>query len=155
MNFLSVRIEPKAVSADGTANSKQAIFATLASMAQDTYGLDASLIANGFNQREKLGSTGFGGGSAIPHAKIEDLNNCVGLFLRLAEPVPFDAHDGQPVDLVFGLLSPAQGGPDHLKALAEVSRYLRDETVVAKLRGASGADALYALLTGNREQQAA
>ncbi len=155
MEYLSVRIDPAAVTASDTALSKQEIFGVLAKKASQCYGLDANVVIDRLQDRETLGSTGFGGSVAIPHARIKDLDQCVGLFIRLAEPIDFGAHDGQAVDLVFGLLSPDQGSADHLKALAEVSRFLREESTLTKLRGAASQDALYVLLTGQQDQQAA
>lgn len=155
MEYLSVHIDSTAIMASATVLSKQQIFATLAKKAAQSYGLDAELVLERLNDRESLGSTGFGGSVAIPHARIKELDQCVGLFIRLESTVDFDAHDGQHVDMIFGLLSPEQGSAEHLKALAEVSRFLRDETVVAKLRGAASEDALYVLLTGQQDQQAA
>jgi PTS system nitrogen regulatory IIA component len=98
-------------------------------------------------QRERLGSTGLGQGVAIPHGKLRGLKRIVGLFARLAEPIDFDAVDGLPVDIVFLLLAPEGAGADHLKALARISRLLRDGTAVEKLRASRDAAALYALLT--------
>ncbi len=155
MEYLSVYIDPAAIMASATVLSKQQIFTALAENASQSYGLDADLVLERLHDREAIGSTGFGGSVAIPHARIKQLDKCVGLFIRLAEPIGFDAHDGQDVDLIFGLLSPEQGSANHLKALAEVSRFLRDESVVTKLRGAASEDALYALLTGQQDQQAA
>lgn len=155
MKYLSVHMDAAAVTASETAMSKREVFAALAKKASQCYGLDASIVTDRLQDRETLGSTGFGGSVAIPHARIKELDHCVGLFIRLEQPIGFDAHDGQDVDLIFGLLSPEQGSADHLKALAEVSRFLRDESTVAKLRGASSEDALYALLTGQQDQQAA
>ncbi|QTD54747.1 PTS sugar transporter subunit IIA [Parasphingorhabdus cellanae] len=155
MKYLSVHIDAAAILASSTAMSKQEIFTTLAEKAAGSYDLDAQMVLDRLNDRESLGSTGFGGSVAIPHARIKQLDHSVGLFIRLAHPVAFDAHDGQDVDLVFGLLSPEQGSADHLKALAEISRFLRNESVVSKLRGANSEDALYVLLTGQQDQQAA
>tara|TARA_R110000772_G_scaffold59179_3_gene134000 strand:- start:301 stop:768 length:468 start_codon:yes stop_codon:yes gene_type:complete len=155
MKYLSVHIDADSVAMSATAVSKQDIFWMLANKASQCYGLDAEKVMDSLQARETLGSTGFGGAVAIPHAKIKELDQCVGLFIRLEQSIGFDAHDGQDVDLVFGLLSPEHGSADHLKALAEVSRFLRDEAVVAKLRGAASKDALYALLTGQQDQQAA
>jgi nitrogen PTS system EIIA component len=107
--------------------------------------LDARLVADRLAEREKLGSTGFGNGVAIPHARIDGLPGVRGFFVRLAQPIDFDAVDGLPVDLVFALLSPADAGGDHLKALARVSRRLRHAPFLAKLRGAGSRDALWAL----------
>ena len=98
--------------------------------------------------RERLGSTGVGAGIAIPHAKLAGLTQIAAVFARLREPVEFDALDGKPVDLIFLLLAPDSAGSDHLKALALVSRLLRDHRVCARLRGADNAEALYAVLTG-------
>ncbi|GAB5470664.1 MAG: PTS IIA-like nitrogen regulatory protein PtsN [Rhodospirillales bacterium] len=97
--------------------------------------------------RERLGTTGVGHGVAIPHGKLESLTRLHIFFARLAEPIDFDAIDDQPVDLLCLLLAPQSAGADHLKALAQVSRLLRDRKVCEKLRGAANADALYALLT--------
>jgi nitrogen PTS system EIIA component len=106
------------------------------------------VITHALTERERLGSTGFGKGVAIPHGKVEGLSRVFGYFARLAQPIDFHAVDGMPVDLVFLLLSPPDAGADHLKALAQVSRMLRDRHTVDKLRGARSKDAIYALLAG-------
>ena len=106
-------------------------------------------------ERERLGTTGIGGGVAIPHGKLPDLERIHGVFGRLETPVDFDAIDDEPVDLIFMLLAPEAAGADHLKALARVSRLLRDRAVCDKLRGALEADAVYALLTQQATQHAA
>jgi len=105
-------------------------------------------------ERERLGSTGIGMGIGIPHGRLSDLDTLCGIFARLDRPVPFDAIDDQPVDLIFLLLAPEGAGADHLKALARVSRLLRDRTVCEKLRGTDNADALYALLIDRTPSQA-
>jgi PTS system nitrogen regulatory IIA component len=155
MTELSVRLELGAVRDCADVGDKDDILRTIARIGQECYRLDADAILAGLTAREALGSTGFGRAIAIPHTKLANLDHCVGIFLRLAEPASFDAHDGKPVDLIFALLSPEKSGVEHLKALAAVSRFLRDEHMVSKLRGASGQDALYALLNKRREQQAA
>lgn len=155
MTDLSVRVELAAVRDCPVVSGKDDILREIARTGQGCYGLDAEEIRTGLAAREELGSTGFGRSIAIPHTKLASLDHCVGIFLRLAEPVSFDAHDGKPVDLIFALLSPQKAGVEHLKALAAVSRFLRDDHMVAKLRGASGQDALYALLSKQHEQQAA
>lgn len=155
MTDLSVRLELAAVRDCPDVGNKDDILRSIARIGQECYRLDADAILASLTAREALGSTGFGRAIAIPHAKLASLDHCVGIFLRLAEPVAFDAHDGKPVDLIFALLSPQKAGVEHLKALAAVSRFLRDEHLVAKLRGASGQDALYALLNKQPEQQAA
>jgi PTS system nitrogen regulatory IIA component len=139
----------EAVVHDLGAPSKKALFQTLANLCERRLHLDARQVGERLGEREKLGSTGFGAGVAIPHGKIDGLDRVVGLFAKLAQPIEFAAIDGAPVDLVFLLLSPPQAGVDHLKALARVSRKLRDRPFVAKLRGAGSADALYALFAGD------
>ena len=98
-------------------------------------------------ERERLGTTGVGGGIAIPHGRLPKLDRIYGLFARLEQPIDFESIDEQPVDLIFMLLAPETAGADHLKALARVSRMLRDRSVTEKLRGSDGREALYALLT--------
>ncbi len=134
---------------------KAAILAMLAKLAADNYQLDEQAILDGLEERERLGSTGFGGGTAIPHTKIAGLDAPVGLFLRLEHPAAFHAADDEPVDLIYCLISPAHDGAAHLRALAEVSRMLRDDKSCAKLRGAADADAVYALLVMPYERDAA
>ena len=155
MTALSVTVDPAAIfDATGLATKMDAL-KKAASLAAISYGLDIEACETALMEREKLGTTGFGGAVAIPHAKIADLQHCVGVVIRLDQAIAYEAHDGRPVDLVFALFSPESGGAVHLKALAEISRLLRDDNMVSKLRGADNADAVYALLTGQREQQAA
>jgi PTS system nitrogen regulatory IIA component len=106
-------------------------------------------------ERERLGSTGIGKGIAIPHGKLPELTQLHGLFARLERPIRFEAIDDQPVDLMFALLAPAEAGAEHLRALARVSRLLRDAAICQKLRGTDSGDALYALLTDRSESHAA
>ena len=131
-----------------SAASKKALFQQLALAAARKTGLQSKDIATALNERERLGSTGFGAGVAIPHGKIEGLTHVFGYFARLNSPIEFQSVDNMPVDLVFLLLSPPDAGADHLKALARVSRTLRDRDTVAKLRGARSKDAIFALLSG-------
>ena len=126
MSDLSDILSDKAVDADLVAANKKALFQQLAAAAARLTGLPAKTIAASLNAREKIGSTGFGGGAAIPHGKIEGLAGVFGYFARLATPIDFQSVDGMPVDLVFLLLSPPDAGADHLKALARVSRAFRD-----------------------------
>src|SRR5204863_3127010 len=105
--------------------------------------------------REHLGSTGMGQGIAIPHGRVAGVSRMVGVFARLESPVSYDAIDEQPVDLVFLLLAPVEAGADHLKALARVSRLLRNQAVCEKLRAAPQAATLFALLTEPTAAQAA
>ena len=129
------------------AGSKKQILQEVALRARDAYGMDARQVVEGLLAREKLGSTAMGGGVAIPHARLPDLKSIVGLFARLDKPADFEAADGQGVDLVFVLLAPEESGADHLRALARVSRLLRDPELRGKLRETADAGALYALIT--------
>jgi PTS system nitrogen regulatory IIA component len=155
MTDLSDLLVPEAVLAGVTAGNKKALFQQLGAAAARAYDLDAKLVAERLSERERLGSTGFGGGIAIPHGKLDGLNHVVAIFARLDQPVDFAAVDDLPVDLVFMLLSPVGAGADHLKALASVSRRLRDRNFAAKLRGAGSPDALFALLAGVEARDAA
>lgn len=137
------------------ADSKPAILEQLAKRFADVYNLDPVLVLERVEEREKLGSTGFGRGVAIPHARIPDLGRPVAVFFRLEAPVAFDAADGMPVDMVFGLLSPEAAGAAHLHALAAISRMMRDEAMHAALVEAPGAEALYALLANGIDRDAA
>ncbi len=147
---------PGAVVSGLIAANKKLLFQQLGRLAEGAHGIAAPLVVERLTERERLGSTGFGGGVAIPHGKIDGLSHIVGVFVRLADPVDFSAIDDLPVDLVFMLLSPVDAGADHLKALAQVSRVLRDRPLVAKLRGAANDDALRALVVaGNDTRDAA
>lgn len=138
-----------------SAGNKRSLFTQLASIAAERLNLDRSAILDSINEREALGSTGFGHGVAIPHGKVEELARIYCLFARLAEPLRYKAIDGAPVDLVFLLLSPPDAGAEHLKALAAVSRIARHGSVVDKLRGARSRDAIAAVLIGADERDAA
>lgn len=146
---------PEAVLSGTPASSKKKLFTLLGEVAARAYALDAGQVTDQLSAREKLGSTGFGGGIAIPHGKIAGLSGVKAVFARLDKPMDFAAVDDLPVDLVFVLLSPPEAGADHLKALARVSRRLRDRAFTAKLRGAGSTDALYALLSGIDARDAA
>lgn len=155
MTILSVRLDVAAVRDCSGVGGKDELLRRISKIGQECYRLDAETVLQGLTAREALGSTGFGREIAIPHTKLATLDRCVGIFLRLAEPVAFNSHDGKPVDLIFALLSPEKAGIEHLQALAAISRLLRDDNMVAKLRGAAGQDALFALLNKQREQRAA
>ena len=145
---------PEAVATVGV-DSKQAILEALTERFAGVYGLDPVLVLERIEERERLGSTGFGRGVAIPHARLPGLTRPVAVFLRLEAPVGFDAADGMPVDLVFGLLSPEAAGAAHLHALAAISRMMRDEKMHAALGEAIDAEALYALLANSIDRDAA
>lgn len=155
MNHLSTRLVDGAVLANAVCDDKKGLISLLAELASVQYGISASAAHEALEERERLGPTGFGGGTAIPHCKVEGLTAPVGVFLRLAKPVDYDAVDDEPVDLVFALFSPPQDGAAHLKALAEVSRMFRDENSRSQLRGANDSAALYALLAPVEERDAA
>ncbi|HEY6870189.1 MAG TPA: PTS sugar transporter subunit IIA [Novosphingobium sp.] len=137
------------------ADDKPAILRLLADRFAAVYGLDVHTVIERIEERERLGSTGFGRGVAIPHARIDGLGRPVAVFFRLEAPVAFDAADGLPVDLVFGLLSPDQAGAAHLHALAAISRLMRDERMHQALSEAPGTEALYALLSNVIDRDAA
>jgi PTS system nitrogen regulatory IIA component len=135
--------------------NKRSLFQQLANLAAQRLGVEPAPILASLNEREQLGSTGFGQGVAIPHAKIDGLPHIYGLFARLGESVDYKAIDGRPVDLVFLLLSPPNAGAEHLKALAAISRITRDAPTLERLRGARSRDALAAVLMGADERDAA
>lgn len=137
---------PDAVLASVKASGKKALVAELASRAAALYKLDERRLFDRLLERERLGSTGIGGGIAVPHARMAGLATPVGLFARLAQPIDFESIDERPIDIVFLLVAPEGAGADHLKALARVSRLLRDRALVEKLRATDSAEALYALL---------
>lgn len=143
---LSDLLKPEAVLPSLEAQSKKQVLQELCSVAARLTGLPEREIFDTLLQRERLGSTGVGHGVAIPHGKLRTLDQLVGVFARLAQPVDFEALDDQPVDLVFLLLAPESAGADHLKALARVARILRDPAMAQKLRVAVDAGELHAIL---------
>lgn len=148
-------ITPASIIANLRASSKKQALQELARKAADLTGQHERMIFDVLLERERLGTTGVGQGIAIPHGKLASLDRVYGLFARLERPIDFDAIDEQPVDLMFLLLAPEQAGADHLKALARVSRLLRDNAMCEKLRGSNSADAIYALLTQTEASHAA
>jgi PTS system nitrogen regulatory IIA component len=148
------------INADGviaalSAKSKKQVLQTLSARAEQITGLPERDIFDTLLQRERLGSTGVGRGVAIPHGKLAGLKRIVGLFARLEKPVDFEAVDGEPVDLVFLLLAPESAGADHLKALARISRLLREPAALEKLRTLGDESALYTFLTQRAASHAA
>jgi PTS system nitrogen regulatory IIA component len=136
-------------------NSKKQLLQELAAKAARITGVSEREVFDVILQREKLGSTGVGHGIAIPHGKLPGLDHVYGVFARLERPVDFDAIDDQPVDLIFLLLAPANSGADHLKALAKVSRLLRDRRLCEKVRGSTTCDAISALMNETEGRDAA
>lgn len=147
-------LQPEAVIADLKAANKKQLLQELARHASRITGVNDRKIFETLLERERLGSTGVGSGIAIPHGKLSDFKRLYGVFARLDRPVDFDSIDEQPVDLIFLLLAPEGAGADHLKALARVSRLLRDSNMCDKLRGAETADGLYMVLTQSEAQAA-
>ncbi len=137
------------------APSKADIFEKLADRFARVYALDCEAVLAGLHAREAIGSTGFGRGVAIPHARAESLSRPAAVFLKLAAPVDFDAADDVPVDLVFGLISPQNAGVGHLHALAAISRMMRDEGMRKALVDAPGSEALFSLLSNVVDRDAA
>lgn len=148
LDFDSIRLELPA-------GNKRTLLNQLSQIAAQRLGLDPALIGEAISERERLGSTGFGGGVAIPHGKLDRIERIYGLVARLSQPIDFKAIDGEKVDLVFLLLSPPHAGAEHLKALAAISRLVRHAPTVEKLRGARSRDALAAVLLGADERDAA
>ena len=144
---ISDLLAPDAVIASLKVSSKKQLLQELAARAAQISGIPERKIFETLNERERLGSTGVGQGIAIPHGRLADIKTIVGVFARLETPIDYDAVDKQPVDLVFMLLAPEGAGADHLKALARVSRLLRNQAACEKLRAATKAEALYAILT--------
>ena len=148
-------ISPEAVFPSLKVKNKKQALQELASKAAQFTGLDPREVLETLLQRERLGSTGVGRGIAIPHGRIAALPRIFSLFARLEEPIAFDAPDEEPVSLIFLLLAPEQAGADHLKALARVSRLLREPETIEKLRTSKDRAALYSVLTQPAESHAA
>lgn len=148
-------LKPEAVRVLAGMTSKKRLFQDLGEVAAAVYGLNAGVAVDGLLERESLGPTGVGHGIALPHARLEGLDRIVGIFVRLEKPMDFDSVDRQPVDLIFTLFAPKDSGVEHLKALALISRTMRDAGVCAKLRANAQPGTLYAILTENRPQAAA
>lgn len=148
-------LEPRSVVPSLRAANKKQVLQEISRRAAELTGEPERAIFDVLLERERLGTTGVGAGIAIPHGKLPGLARLWGLFVRLETPVDFEAIDEQPVDLIFLLLAPGGAGADHLKALARVSRLLRDRRTCEKLRGSDNAEALFALLTENAASNAA
>lgn len=148
-------LSPDAVMSALNATSKKHLMQEIAQRAADLHGLDARVAFEALLERERLGPTGVGRGVAIPHARLDGVEGIIGAFARCQRPVEFDAVDDEPVDLVFALFAPEDAGANHLRALARVSRCLRDQAICAKLRAAEDASAIYAVLTESIDSRAA
>ncbi|MBY5933335.1 PTS sugar transporter subunit IIA [Tateyamaria omphalii] len=154
MNFGTL-LKPEAVKVVTSASSKKRLFHEIGDLVQVAYDLNAALVVESLIAREALGPTGVGHGVALPHARIDGISDVMGAFVLLDKPIDFDAVDRQPVDIAFALFAPEEAGVEHLKALALVSRTLRDPAICAKLRANPDASTLFAILNEAKPAQAA
>lgn len=152
---LSTLLRPEAVKVLGHHTSKKRLFQELGDVAATVYKISAREAVDSLQERENLGPTGVGHGVALPHARIEGLSAVCGVFFKLEKPIDYGSVDKQPIDLVFALFAPRDSGVDHLKALAVVSRTMREAGTCTKLRANSEPATLYAILTEGRTTQAA
>ena len=152
---LPMMLNPQAVRALSGVTSKKRLMQELGLIAETAYGVPHSAAVEALLERESLGPTGVGHGVALPHARLEGLDHVVGILVVLDKPIDFDSVDRQPVDLAFALFAPIDAGVEHLKALALVSRTLRDTSLCAKLRANSDPVTLYAIVTEAQVVQAA
>ena len=152
---LSSILEPGAIKVIASASSKKRLFQEISDVAQSAYGLSAQSTLEALLERESLGPTGVGHGVALPHARLEGLDRVVGAFVILEKPLDFGSVDRQPVDIAFALFAPDAAGVEHLKALALVSRTLRESAICTKLRANPDAATLYTILTEGQSVQAA
>ena len=143
---LSDLIAPDRVFVNLRIADKAQLLGELAKQAAARISVEAQAIVAALSARERLGSTGFGRGFALPHARVDGVEQVFGLFVRLAQPIDFAAIDGQPVDLVFLLLIPPGAGNDHVGALAAVARRMRDDNTLRQIRKANSAISLYRAL---------
>lgn len=152
---LSSILKPEAVKVFSAASSKKRLFQEIGEVAHSAYRLHPSETVEALMERESLGPTGVGHGVALPHARIPELEKVVGIFVMLEKPIDFGSVDRQPVDIAFALFAPEQAGVEHLKALALVSRTLRETSLCSKLRANLDPATLYALITSGQSVQAA
>jgi nitrogen PTS system EIIA component len=148
-------LKPQAIRVSSIVKSKKRLFQDLGEMVAKVHGIPADEAVDALQERETLGPTGVGHGVALPHARLDSLERVVGVFVRLEKPMEYGSVDRAPVDLVFALFAPRDAGVEHLKALALVSRRLRDPGLCAKLRANEDPDTLYALLTSSPDTKAA
>jgi len=148
-------LDRSAISVRVNAANKKKVLAVIAEIAARNFHLDAGDVLDALSEREAAGSTGVGYGVAVPHARLEGLQRMRGVFVRLEQPVEFESVDDQPVDLLFALFAPKNAGAEHLRALARVSRIMRQSDLREHLRKARTADALHALLVQDAARPAA
>jgi nitrogen PTS system EIIA component len=142
-------LTPDRIALDVRVRDKAALIAETARQFGRTTSLQPETVQAALLAREQLGSTGLGNGFALPHARIDGLDAYLGLFLRLARPIDFEAIDGKPVQLVFVLLIPSESATPHVAALAAISRRFRNADVVTKLQKAKTPVEAYGFLTTN------
>ena len=135
-----------AIFAEVKANNKRQFLQELAEKASKITQIDKRVLAEAIIERENLGSTGYGRGTAFPHARVENAKSVHAIFARLSSPIDFNAVDSKPVDLVFMLISPENNGADHLTALATLSRILKNDEICEKLRKAKSKEEIYSIL---------
>ena len=148
-------ITPSSIVANLRVTTKRQALQELARRAAPLAGTSEATIFDALIAREQLGTTGIGGGTAVPHGRLATVGRPMALFARLEKPIDFEAIDAQPVDLIFLLLTATDAGAEHLKALARLSRFLRDRAICAKLRGTDDTDAIYSILTDRAASHAA
>lgn len=148
-------LKPEGVKVVTSVTSKKRLLQEIGDLVQTAYSVHAGLVTEALMAREALGPTGVGHGVALPHARLDGIDHVMGVFVLLDKPIDFDAVDRQPVDVAFALFAPEEAGVEHLKALALVSRTLRDETVCSKLRANPDASTLYAILNESKPAKAA
>ena len=148
-------LRPEAVKVVAAASSKKRVLHDMAQLAGNCYDMRAEVLLEALLEREKLGPTGVGQGVALPHARSMDVDRVCGAFILLESPLDFGSVDKLPVDVIFGLFAPENAGVDHLKALAIVSRTLRNSSICAKLRANPDQQTLFTILTENQKIQAA
>lgn len=153
--FLSNIIDQGHVLSCSNVASKKRLFQEISVKLEEIYGLNRDCVLGALQEREKLGPTGMGQGVAIPHARVEGIKDIKGLFIKLDKPIDFESIDKQPVDLIFAIVAPKNDGVDHLKALAKVSRVLRDADIRTKLRSTEDISALYSIITQDLNVKAA
>ena len=153
--LISEIITQKLVLSLNNISSKKRLFQEIAAHMAMESSVNPETIVTALQDREQLGPTGMGNGIAIPHARIDNISSIKGMFIRLEKPINFDSMDKQKVDLIFSILAPIDSGVDHLKALAKVSRLLRDQNICSKLRSTADITALHSILTQDWDIKAA
>ena len=148
-------IETSAVVSRASGGSKRQVLSVIADVAARNWGLDQATVLDALLEREAAGSTGVGHGVAVPHARVEGLDQMRAVFVRLETPIAYEAVDGAKVDLLFALLAPADAGTEHLRALARVSRLMRQADLRAQLRQSRSAETILALLEREAQPSAA